>query len=132
MRLPRLFAAFSLVAALLPTATLAQVDKAVVTTPHVRAELVAHAPEGVSPGKTVWLGLQITHQPDWHTYWKNPGDSGLPTTVTWTANGKTCQGPVAATLSRSSSSVTNNKAGVTGSATATCNHGAYTTSGTCN
>ncbi len=56
---------------------------AIVTTDQVRAELVAHAPEGVTPGKPVWLGLAITHQPHWHTYWKNPGDSGLPTQLTW-------------------------------------------------
>ena len=53
------------------------------TTEQVRAELVAHAPEGVAPGKPVWLGLAIEHPPHWHTYWKNPGDSGLPTTLTW-------------------------------------------------
>ncbi len=57
---------------------------AVVQTEQVRAELVAHAPEGVSPGKPVWLGLHIRHQPHWHTYWKNPGDSGLPTVLQWT------------------------------------------------
>ncbi|MDO9073604.1 MAG: protein-disulfide reductase DsbD family protein [Rubrivivax sp.] len=56
---------------------------AVVTTPQVKAELVAHAPEGVAPGKPLWLGLKIEHQPHWHTYWKNPGDSGLPTTMAW-------------------------------------------------
>ena len=56
----------------------------VVTTPHVRAELVAHAPEGVTPGKPVWVGLSIAHQPEWHTYWKNAGDSGLPTELAWT------------------------------------------------
>ncbi|MGJ7512230.1 protein-disulfide reductase DsbD family protein [Variovorax sp. GT1P44] len=55
----------------------------VVTTPHVRAELMAHAPDGVSPGAPVWVGLQITHQPEWHTYWKNAGDSGLPTELAW-------------------------------------------------
>jgi len=54
-----------------------------VTTPQVRAELVAHAPEGVSADKPLWLGLVIEHQPHWHTYWKNPGDSGLPTTFDW-------------------------------------------------
>ncbi len=57
---------------------------ATVSTPQVRAELVAHAPEGVAPGQTLWLGLKIQHQPHWHTYWKNPGDSGLPTTFEWT------------------------------------------------
>ena len=54
-----------------------------VSTPHVRADLVAHAPQGVAPGQPLWLGLQITHQPGWHTYWRNPGDSGLPTELTW-------------------------------------------------
>lgn len=57
---------------------------AVVTTEQVRAELVAHAPEGLAPGKPMWLGLAIDHAPHWHTYWKNPGDSGLPTTLQWT------------------------------------------------
>ena len=56
----------------------------VVTTPHVRAELMAHAPDGAAPGAAVWVGLQLTHQPEWHTYWKNAGDSGLPTTLRWT------------------------------------------------
>ena len=54
-----------------------------VTTEQVRAELLAWAPEGVEAGKPVWLGLQLTHQPEWHTYWKNSGDSGLPTQLTW-------------------------------------------------
>lgn len=56
---------------------------AVVKTDQVRAELVAHAPQGIAAGQPVWLGLAIQHQPHWHTYWKNPGDSGLPTTLNW-------------------------------------------------
>ena len=55
----------------------------VVTTDQVRAELMAWAPQGVEPGKPVWVGLQIAHQPEWHTYWKNSGDSGLPTVLEW-------------------------------------------------
>lgn len=62
----------------------AHAAEAVVTTPQVKAELVAHAPDGVSPGKALWLGLKIEHKPHWHTYWKNPGDSGLPTRLEWT------------------------------------------------
>jgi thiol:disulfide interchange protein DsbD len=65
---------------LLPGLGLAQTT---VVTEHVRAELVAHAPEGVAPGRTVRLGLQLAHQPHWHTYWRNPGDSGLATTFAW-------------------------------------------------
>jgi thiol:disulfide interchange protein DsbD len=75
----------TLVAALAAGSLPAQAaNPAVVTTPQVRAELVAHAPEGLAAGKPVWLGLKIEHQPHWHTYWKNPGDSGLPTTLQWT------------------------------------------------
>lgn len=55
-----------------------------VTTEHVRAELVAQAPGGVAPGQPLTLGLLLTHQPEWHTYWLNPGDSGLPTQLQWT------------------------------------------------
>lgn len=57
---------------------------AVVQTAQVRAELVAHAPQGVGPGKPVQVGLWLQHQPHWHTYWKNPGDSGLATSLSWT------------------------------------------------
>jgi thiol:disulfide interchange protein DsbD len=57
---------------------------ALVQTQQVRAELVAFAPDGVGAGKTVWVGLQLAHQPEWHTYWKNAGDSGLPTRLQWT------------------------------------------------
>jgi thiol:disulfide interchange protein/DsbC/DsbD-like thiol-disulfide interchange protein len=55
-----------------------------VNTPHVRAELMAYTPDGVQPGKPFMLGLQMQHQPGWHTYWKNPGDSGLPIQLSWT------------------------------------------------
>ena len=68
---------------------------AVVTTPYVRAELVAHAPEGVRPGAPLQVGLQITHQPEWHTYWKNAGDSGLPTELAWTLPAGVSAGDIA-------------------------------------
>ncbi|WP_159915010.1 protein-disulfide reductase DsbD [Pantoea sp. 18069] len=93
---PRAFTAWLLALALLTLAaaqsSFAQIQLlgnsqasggAVVTTPRVRAELVAHAPDGVTPGQPLWLGLAITHQPEWHTYWKNAGDSGLPTQLQW-------------------------------------------------
>ncbi|WP_186454148.1 protein-disulfide reductase DsbD family protein [Variovorax beijingensis] len=83
-------------AACMPAAAqLASKPGAVVTTPHVRAELVAHAPEGVAPGAPVWVGLQITHQPEWHTYWKNAGDSGLPTELNWTLPSGVAAGEIA-------------------------------------
>jgi len=84
MRFARLLALACLVGLLLPAGAFAQAAQAVVTTDRVRAELLAHAPEGVAAGKPLWVGLQIAHQPEWHTYWKNPGDTGLPTQLTWT------------------------------------------------
>lgn len=62
---------------------------AVVTTPQVRAQLVVHAPDGLRAGKAAWAGLLIEHKPEWHTYWKNSGDSGLPTQLNWGTVGAT-------------------------------------------
>jgi thiol:disulfide interchange protein DsbD len=56
---------------------------------------MAHAPDGVDPGKTVWVGLQLRHQPDWHTYWKNSGDSGLATSLSWTLPAGVLAGDIA-------------------------------------
>jgi len=66
-----------------------------VTTEQVQAELMAHAPDGIEPGKTVWVGLQLKHQPEWHTYWKNSGDSGQPTTLGWTLPAGVLAGDIA-------------------------------------
>ncbi len=44
----------------------------------VEAELVADR-DAVVPGEAMRLGLRLRHDPHWHTYWRNPGDSGLPT-----------------------------------------------------
>ncbi len=68
---------------LLPLNSQAQVLSATVKTDQVRADLLAHAPQGIQAGQSFWLGLQIQHQPHWHTYWQNPGDSGLPTRLQW-------------------------------------------------
>ena len=59
-------------------------DGSVVQNPELRAELVAYAPQGIGVGKPFSLGLLLNHQPQWHTYWVNPGDSGLPTELQWT------------------------------------------------
>ncbi len=49
---------------------------------HVRASLVAET-DAVRPGKTLTLGVRMQMEKGWHTYWRNPGDSGLPTRVRW-------------------------------------------------
>ena len=78
-----LFSAKGAPASTLGTSALLGSASHVVKTDQVRAELLVHAPQGIQAGQTFWLGLQIEHQPDWHTYWQNPGDSGLPTRLQW-------------------------------------------------
>jgi thiol:disulfide interchange protein len=57
--------------------------QSVVQTDNVRTELVADV-STVKPGEPFWVGLRQTIRPKWHIYWKNPGESGLPTEITWT------------------------------------------------
>jgi thiol:disulfide interchange protein len=57
--------------------------RAVVQTDNVRTELLADV-AAVKAGEPFWVGLRQTIRPKWHTYWKNPGDSGLPTEINWT------------------------------------------------
>ena len=52
-------------------------------TDNVRAELLSDVAT-VKPGEPFWVGLRQTIRPKWHTYWKNPGESGLPTEIAWT------------------------------------------------
>jgi thiol:disulfide interchange protein/DsbC/DsbD-like thiol-disulfide interchange protein len=49
----------------------------------VGARLVAES-AAIAPGERVWLDLHLDIAPGWHTYWRNPGDSGLPTKIDWT------------------------------------------------
>lgn len=49
---------------------------------HTRVTLVL-ASETARPGDTVMAGLRLQMDPGWHTYWQNPGASGMPTTIDW-------------------------------------------------
>lgn len=49
---------------------------------HVEAELVSEL-SGLRPGSTQSIGILLRMDEHWHTYWQNPGDSGLPTEVKW-------------------------------------------------
>lgn len=52
------------------------------STEQVSAQLVASV-DSVAPGSDIYLGVNQHIIPHWHTYWSNPGDSGLPTEITW-------------------------------------------------
>lgn len=49
---------------------------------HVQPSLVAEK-SAITPGGTVSIGLHQIIEKDWHTYWRNPGDAGAATAITW-------------------------------------------------
>jgi thiol:disulfide interchange protein DsbD len=53
-----------------------------VKTPQVEAELVAER-DALVPGEPITVALRLAAIPGWHTYWRNPGDSGEPTRIEW-------------------------------------------------
>ncbi len=55
----------------------------VVSTDNVKARLVSET-AAIGPGQSVWVALELNIRDGWHTYWRNPGDSGQATTLAWT------------------------------------------------
>jgi thiol:disulfide interchange protein/DsbC/DsbD-like thiol-disulfide interchange protein len=53
-----------------------------VGTENVKARLVSEV-SSVGPGQTFWVALELDIRDGWHTYWRNPGDSGEPTKLAW-------------------------------------------------
>ncbi|MFN3815703.1 protein-disulfide reductase DsbD family protein [Brevundimonas sp.] len=51
-------------------------------TERIAAELVAMS-QWAAPGSTTVVAVRQDIEPGWHTYWRNPGDSGGPTELTW-------------------------------------------------
>ncbi len=37
----------------------------------------------VGAGDEIWVAIEQSIRPNWHTYWKNPGDSGTPMRIKW-------------------------------------------------
>ncbi len=49
---------------------------------HTQVELLLSA-KTARPGDTVIGAVHLHMDPQWHTYWKNPGASGAPTEIAW-------------------------------------------------
>lgn len=48
------------------------------------SEMVAKAEsQSVTGGETILVATEVKMAKDWHVYWKNPGDSGLPVQIEW-------------------------------------------------
>ena len=67
---------------LLPTVGLAGIGNTV-STDNVKARLVSEV-ASVAAGSTFTVALEFDIREGWHTYWRNPGDSGQATRLTWT------------------------------------------------
>ena len=50
--------------------------------PKVKAEIIADS-ASVAAGKSFVVGVKLTTERDYHIYWTNPGEAGLPTRFTW-------------------------------------------------
>lgn len=49
---------------------------------HVKLELIQEE-ETIQPGHPFWVALRLNLENDWHVYWKNPGDAGIPLKIEW-------------------------------------------------
>ena len=54
----------------------------VVDTGHARISLIKDHSDFV-PGTSINIGLKVSMDKGWHTYWRNPGDSGGPIEIDW-------------------------------------------------
>src|SRR5580658_1010020 len=54
----------------------------VVATDNVKAHLVSEV-SSIAPGQSFWVALEFNIRDGWHTYWRNPGDSGQATALKW-------------------------------------------------
>jgi thiol:disulfide interchange protein DsbD len=80
MRLSRLIFALSMLPAVcLP----ARAASSSADAPHVHVQLVIPV-SLVNRGESAHAGLYFKLEPDWHIYWKNPGDAGEPPHIHWT------------------------------------------------
>jgi DsbC/DsbD-like thiol-disulfide interchange protein len=48
----------------------------------------------VAPGKPFTVALHMKLPPGWHNYYSNPGESGVPTTITWSLPAGFTAGPI--------------------------------------
>lgn len=54
--------------------------------PKVKAQLLFDV-SAVRPGDTFRAGVRLHMAPHWHIYWKNPGEAGLSTDISWNVSG---------------------------------------------
>jgi thiol:disulfide interchange protein DsbD len=84
---------FLTLATLLAAAPVLAVGTGVQRGPHIEAELIS-AVRTVAPGHPFTVALRLQPDPHWHTYWRNPGDTGLETRIEWHLPEGAAAGPI--------------------------------------
>ncbi|WP_448554737.1 protein-disulfide reductase DsbD family protein [Thalassotalea montiporae] len=56
--------------------------------PHIQVALLSEYKSiwATSDANAQWLGILLAPEDEWHTYWRNAGDSGEPPSVQWQSN----------------------------------------------
>jgi thiol:disulfide interchange protein/DsbC/DsbD-like thiol-disulfide interchange protein len=65
-----------------------------VVSPRATATLITDR-DSVSPGGSFRVALRLRLADGWHTYWRNPGEAGVPTELTPTLSAGATAGPIA-------------------------------------
>ncbi|HEY9679590.1 MAG TPA: thioredoxin family protein [Drouetiella sp.] len=66
----------------LPTVLAQDAQAKIAQSPYVTAKLIADT-TAIEAGKPFKLGVALTMKSEWHTYYKDSGDAGLPTKIVW-------------------------------------------------
>lgn len=60
---------------------------------HVEVRILS-AVSTIQSGKPFWVAVRLDISPGWHIYWKNPGNSGYPTSIKWKMPSGFTTGPI--------------------------------------
>ena len=69
-------------------------ESAPVVSKRATVTLISDA-DSVGPAGTIRLALRLLQAPGWHTYWRNPGDAGLPAELNFTLPPGASASPIA-------------------------------------
>ena len=76
-----------------PADRLADGATALVEAPQMQVQLIANRAQ-TALGDELLLAVRFNPAPGWHFYWKNPGDTGLPTRIDWNTSPGITAGPL--------------------------------------
>ncbi len=52
---------------------------------YTSVNIIPERTHNIKPGDTITIATEVILAPEWHVYWRNPGDSGLPVIIKWNA-----------------------------------------------